>query len=1000
VEACVALAAAVGLAEAGVYSDLVLSDTPVGYWRLGEAVGPTANDETTPAYNGTYSGGTTLGQPGALRADPDTAVQFDGSSGKADVAYTAALNPPSFTAEAWAKVEGGSGYRSPVTSRSGTGGESGYIFYASPANTWQFWTGTGSAWHTSFGPAVQNNAWTHLVGSYDGATQQKILYVNGRRVDIDGGVGFQQNSSQDLHIGAGGDTGTQYRFNGDVDEVAVYNQALHHADVAKHYIAAQYGPFWGLLDGADFENPGGAGLGPDASAMSFAGRTGSAPAPTNPDGTLVLGGGGSGGYIVTDDLPTYVADYPALMLETQARYVNGDAPASNSNAYFGLKALHLEGTSDTGADRRGGLFAQFQPLTSGSAHMRLGFQSAETPADGNDVWHDHALSQWVSGFSDANAPFTMQLILLGLADTDPLIFSVSQGSWQAELSTTIGAYRTNLGDIAAAQAAFDLVLSELRAQPWRMDYGFISTGSRDDGYDYLRLYGFTPEPGTLSLLAFGGLALLRRRRKRGDRGHAAALGLVLLLTFGLLAGGGHAAPFSAATYSYSTTPNAHPTVYQDDALNVGSSVADLNDGVLVPVGSSYSIPDASVGWGVNTSVDIDMDLGGLFRVNSISIGHAGIPNYAKWAPDDVVVSFSTDGTTFSKPISSSAFTLFTAPGTTYQRADLGLNQPRVASHVRLSFDGGVTQNTGNFNGYLLDDVSFDGRPMLEQVLPYPNNADPNVAVLYHLNERTGRHSQQPGNNWIGDGSGNGQHLRTNWDTSNPSSMTSNPGLSPFDGVAGPPGLGTAMSQTNIQRAYRNGNANMNLFNTQTFTMEAWIRNPASSNFPGILRVDDNQGALGLIQFGLDGNGDQLRLAGFGADGAFRAYVSTETVAFEPDTWYHVAVAYEGDGTGNDSLVRFFLDSEHDLAEAITRPGTQLGDVLTAVQDFRPFAGVTNGDIWVGELQGANHFFGDLVEVRWTNAALSEFNLAWSPEPTTLLLFGTGGLVLLRRRRKK
>ena len=56
------------------YSGVVLAKGPVGYWRLGEAVGPTAVDASGFGYDGTYNGNPTFGQPGAIADDPDTAI--------------------------------------------------------------------------------------------------------------------------------------------------------------------------------------------------------------------------------------------------------------------------------------------------------------------------------------------------------------------------------------------------------------------------------------------------------------------------------------------------------------------------------------------------------------------------------------------------------------------------------------------------------------------------------------------------------------------------------------------------------------------------------------------------------------------------------------------------------------------------------------------------------------------------------------------------------------
>ena len=61
-------------APSSVYRAAVLADSPLAYWRLGETSGTVAHDETGNGHDGTYVGGVTLGQPGALTGDANTAV--------------------------------------------------------------------------------------------------------------------------------------------------------------------------------------------------------------------------------------------------------------------------------------------------------------------------------------------------------------------------------------------------------------------------------------------------------------------------------------------------------------------------------------------------------------------------------------------------------------------------------------------------------------------------------------------------------------------------------------------------------------------------------------------------------------------------------------------------------------------------------------------------------------------------------------------------------------
>jgi len=354
----------------------------------------------------------------------------------------------------------------------------------------------------------------HLGMTYDGS--EKRFYVNGMQVAA-GDVAFSPNNQYPLRIGAGATEGPGgFWFNGLVDEVAVYDHVLTSEQLGGRYrtgsVAAP-----GLMEQlflVEFNNASSSGLGLDASAMVPGGRTGSLPTRTNPDGALVMGGGGTGSYVF--DAPSkFLYDFDSPMtLSTQAWITNG-APGSDANAYLGLVALHMHGTANSGPDERGGLFAQFQPYTSGNGRMRLGFQSDDFAGSGSTYWIDSILTQNVSGIANANGLFNMDLMIGGLDDDDLLTFMVSQGTWSTSIATTIGTYRANLGALNVnALLAFDMNLADLRFAPNLMNVGIISTSSHLDAYNFLSVtgHGF-PEPGTLALLGIGA-ALLRRRRRR------------------------------------------------------------------------------------------------------------------------------------------------------------------------------------------------------------------------------------------------------------------------------------------------------------------------------------------------------------------------------------------------------------------------------------------------------------------------------------------------------
>src|SRR5215510_10188551 len=85
------------------YSDRVIADGAVAYWRLGETAGTTAVD-SIGGHNGTISGGVTLNQPGAL-SDGNRAMAFDGT-GRIDTVWSLTV-PTTYTVEAWVKLSVG-----------------------------------------------------------------------------------------------------------------------------------------------------------------------------------------------------------------------------------------------------------------------------------------------------------------------------------------------------------------------------------------------------------------------------------------------------------------------------------------------------------------------------------------------------------------------------------------------------------------------------------------------------------------------------------------------------------------------------------------------------------------------------------------------------------------------------------------------------------------------------------------------------------------------------
>ncbi|MCP4454608.1 MAG: LamG domain-containing protein [Planctomycetes bacterium] len=213
-------------------SGMVLIDDITLHAQAGELITPvdpgTASLVSTYHLDGDFSDSTgnrnavPMGTPQFI-SDPTRGqvLSLDGASSAADVPHSAALNPDAFTASLWANADPiGTGHRSPLTSRD-DGPQRGYIIYAEPGNTWQFWIGTGTGWSSVAGPAVAMGEWTHLTVSY--ANEVSRLYVNGFLAGEQiNPIGL--NTAQPLRIGGGASEGPgNYFFVGMIDEVRIYN---------------------------------------------------------------------------------------------------------------------------------------------------------------------------------------------------------------------------------------------------------------------------------------------------------------------------------------------------------------------------------------------------------------------------------------------------------------------------------------------------------------------------------------------------------------------------------------------------------------------------------------------------------------------------------------------------------------------------------------------------------------------------------------------------------
>jgi len=217
--------------------DLSGSDLTIEYWFKGKHLTSAVTQKT--GAQALISGW----------SKPNGSISFNGKNQYVEVPFNPALNPAQFTISLWVKVTGGQGaYRSPMTSRSASGGRyGGYLIYADPNNQWSLIVGNGGGWSYATGSTVTLNTWTHICGTYDGKVLK--LYVNGKLEGTTSLTNPLGNQGAPLRFGAG-NTETpspQYYFPGLISEVSIWDKAFSPEEIQANMQQSLTGQEAGLV---------------------------------------------------------------------------------------------------------------------------------------------------------------------------------------------------------------------------------------------------------------------------------------------------------------------------------------------------------------------------------------------------------------------------------------------------------------------------------------------------------------------------------------------------------------------------------------------------------------------------------------------------------------------------------------------------------------------------------------------------------------------------------
>lgn len=222
------------------YRSCVLSDAPVAYWRLGDAIGVPLTYDLVNRIPAAHDTGAVSGAPGLLASDTDLSAAYSGSAtahstiSARDLVVLFAGNEP-WSIEAWIVAPELDGADRVIFASTEVGGGAGVILSASSTRIRVTRRDALASDDLDYTIAMPTSP-RHITATYDG--EILALYVAGdlvaaipsvRSAPVGRQVGIGAN------IGGGAPAATSFR--GIIDEVAVYPEALDPYSIEAHYDA-------------------------------------------------------------------------------------------------------------------------------------------------------------------------------------------------------------------------------------------------------------------------------------------------------------------------------------------------------------------------------------------------------------------------------------------------------------------------------------------------------------------------------------------------------------------------------------------------------------------------------------------------------------------------------------------------------------------------------------------------------------------------------------------
>ncbi|MFT5526231.1 MAG: VCBS repeat-containing protein, partial [Pirellulaceae bacterium] len=240
------------------YADVVRQDDPVLYWRLGEDAatksggGTTANAATGPssigaAGDGTYAFAVADVAGDALTNSVDSAASFGTTAASGSTGDTVSTAVTTFlsnvvTTEFWMRSSSTQNQQAILSYATTNAQNNELLLFKNGAGIFLYVNSVNAATGLNASDLYDGD-WHHVAISWESSTGTTLSYLDGQLAatatiaagqTIDPNGTFMLAQEQDT-VGGGFDNNQKY--DGELDEVAIYNRALDSAEVGHHYLS-------------------------------------------------------------------------------------------------------------------------------------------------------------------------------------------------------------------------------------------------------------------------------------------------------------------------------------------------------------------------------------------------------------------------------------------------------------------------------------------------------------------------------------------------------------------------------------------------------------------------------------------------------------------------------------------------------------------------------------------------------------------------------------------